>query len=212
MFENKFANVMVLLDKLANYAVEEFFTSKQMDIGKVGILIHRKRGALGYCYLKDNWNMDNNEIREIALTPSCLSLGKEQILNTLLHECVHAYNYQNGIKDGTGKNHNKKFKETCDMIGLGCEKREKYGFGTSLEFNSDECNQRFESIFNKFTKEEIETLDKLSEIIPEKEEKEKDRNLCVFICPVCGAKARAKKEAHLMCGDCMQDMEGNVDD
>ena len=204
---------MDLLDRLMNYSVDEFFTSKGLEIGPIGVLIHRKRGALGYCYACDNWNVEGNNVREIALTPACLARGKEQIVTTGLHECVHAYNIINGIKDGSGKNHNKNFKKTCDLIGLGCEKGDKYGYRTSPELNSEECKQRIESIFAKFTPEELYTLDHLEEIIPEKEEKEKkDRNLVVYLCPACGAKARAKKEAHLICGDCMLPMECDESD
>ena len=213
MYKNEFKPVMDLLDKVTNYAIDEFFTSKGLDIGPVGILIHRKRGAYGYCYSSDNWNIEDNNVREIALTPACLTKGKEQIINTALHEAVHAYDCHNGIKDGSGKNHNKNFKKTCDLIGLGCEKGEKYGYTTSPELNSEECKARIESIFAKLTDNEIYMLDHMEEVLPEKEEKEKkDRNLAVYICPNCGAKARAKKDAHLICGDCMLPMECDESD
>lgn len=217
MERNKFAPIMKALNRLADVAVDEFFVSKGLEIGKIGILIHRKKNAYGYCYTMENWEVSGEKVREIALTPDCLKSGKDQILNTLLHECVHAYNSHNGIKDGEGRNHNKNFKKGCDLIGLGCEKCEGVGHRTSPELNSEECKQRFEMVFQRLDEEDDRVLSNLSELLPdvdeEKEKKKKDRNLLKYVCLTCGAKARAKKEANLICGDCMEQMvcEEDVD-
>lgn len=203
MTYDKLKPVKDLLTKVTDMIVAEFFVKAQMDVGKVGILIAKHRGAFGYCYVDNNWTVGADELREIALTPDCLIKGEAQIVNTLIHELCHAYNSNMGIHDCNGKVHTKKYKDACDKVGLGTQKVPKIGWHTSPEYNSDEFNLRIEQMLTGLTEDERHLLNNIATVLPnEEEKKKKNKNLLVYVCPECGQKIRGKHELNVICGDC----------
>tara|TARA_Y100000310_G_C20350646_1_gene654179 strand:- start:139 stop:750 length:612 start_codon:yes stop_codon:yes gene_type:complete len=55
-----------------------------------------------------------------------------QLVETIVHECVHMLNSANGFKDCSKQRHNLKFKETAEALGLECVgdgKDKKIGWG-----------------------------------------------------------------------------------
>lgn len=202
------ANIMKpvadMLDHLAALLNKDFFASIGLDIGDFCLLIHRKRGLYGYCMTSENWTVGDKSAREISLTPFCLTKGKEEIIDTILHEFVHAYNANRGVKDFNGKVHTNKFMTVCETIGLPCVKGDKYGWETSPDYWSYEFRLKVNTVVAKLTPEDQFLLDKVATIIPTL--KPKNKNLHVYICPKCGAKARAKADANLICGTCMVKM------
>lgn len=211
MTYNEMEPVNAILTKICDSMIDKMFVPVGMDTGKIGIFVSRKKNAYGYCYLDNNWQINGVPFREIGLTPDGLMRGERAICTTLAHELVHAYNATHEIKDVSGQRHNKKFKEGCDRIGLGCEiKSKSIGWGTDPSFNSEECNAMFDTILSVLSEDERALINDLASILEMPKKKAKNRNLSVFICPCCGAKARAKQSANLICGDCMLPMELNL--
>lgn len=180
------------------------FEARNLDIGNVIVVMHRKKGAYGYCTTKTPWIATEKEFREIAVTPDCLNEGLNRLITTLAHEQVHAYNGFRMKKDCSGKRHNKKFKEACDMIDLPVEQDETIGWVTptlsedsklytdAMNLISDECKAYIKGIqYN-------ETV------------KKKTKGQPAYVCPGCGLKARAKKGARMMCADCEEPMTEEV--
>jgi len=178
------------------------FQPAGMDVGNIGFLIHRMKGANGYCYVTENWKVNGTDVREIALTDSAILGGIKQILTTLAHELIHACNAVAGINDFSGKYHNKKFATACDRIGLKYELASRVGVRTPVQ-----DHPKFDEILASLTHIERDVLDNLSvlldAVVPTKP---KTKNLLVHVCPVCGAKARATATTRLICGnaDCME--------
>lgn len=66
---------------------------------------------------------------EINISAEGLNRPIEAILCTLVHECVHLYHLENGIKDTSQKIHNKNFKREAERVGLVVERGQGVGFG-----------------------------------------------------------------------------------
>lgn len=198
--------------RLLNACIKRF-ADKGMDVGNIMFApMHRRKGAWGYCYEQDNWEMSKNGAKELGLTPSCIVAGVEQMVNTITHELVHAYNGMNGIHDCNGQVHNGRFKKTCEMVGLSAKRKDRRGYSTDLEDREEDCIKwENELIQDTLTIEELEFLQNVTTYIPTLvERKAKDRNLKVFVCPECGAKARASPNTALCCGGCTY--EGHIVD
>ena len=191
------------LHEIAQGIVDVCFKSRGLSVGDYLLLIHRKRGAYGYCYVKRNWAVGSDNMREVAITDSALRDGKEAVFTTLAHEFVHAYNFEREVMDFRGRYHNKKFAEGCDKIGLKWEKEAKIGIRTPNQWNDE-----FERIYAGLSEEGKRVADGLVESdIKVEGDKPKDKNLKVHVCPECGAKARATGGTALVCGVCMIGME-----
>lgn len=197
-------NLTEAVNEVAEAVRKCAFDSRSANTGNTVVIIHRKKGAYGYCTQDRLWLNSNKEYREIAVTPDCLNLGLGRLITTLAHEYVHAYNLERGVKDVSGKRHNKKFKDACIMIDLPVEADESFGWvnptlseDSKLYMNvvkllSDECKAYIEGVqYN-------ETV------------KKKTKGQPAYVCPGCGLKARAKNGARMMCADCEELMTEEV--
>jgi len=187
-----------IFDHICEEMNERMFKPNGLDVGRVGFLIHRQKGANGYCYVEENWKIDGEGVREIALTDSAILGGTYQMMTTLAHELIHAVNAFQNVKDCSGKYHNKKFSVVCDKIGLRFETASKIGIRTPKQEHPV-----FIDIYNSLTDSEREILNNLSVLLGlGTQSKPKNKNLLVHICPMCGAKARASATTKLLCGEC----------
>lgn len=162
------------------------------------------KGAYGWCTSWRAWQGEKGEYYEINICAETLNRPWYDVVETLLHEMVHLYNLQEGIKDVSrgGTYHNKHFKETAEKVGLFVEKTEKYGFSkTALTMETKEL---IESQLN---------LEDFGIARPKtaKPEKKKTKNSSrKYVCPECGMSVRATKDVHIMCADCDVIMEREV--
>lgn len=156
---------------------------------------------------------DEESYYEINIDPrffcerSAIEIGE-----TLVHEMVHYMNKINGIKDCNQNNHNKKFKESAEAIGLVCERSKKFGWGiTSL---GDEL-QEFMEVVVMPEDAAFEYFRTGAE--KQKPKKKRKKNIFTYTCPQCGTTAKAKMDVNIMCGDCkvlleMEEIEEEVND
>ena len=81
----------------------------------------RGRGGttLGH-YHAGQWDVDMTTTPEVMLSGECLHSGADQILQTLIHESVHAVAKVRGVQDTSrqGRYHNRRFVEIANEFGL----------------------------------------------------------------------------------------------
>lgn len=132
-----------MLEKMFDLYNEKYFNGELNDVALTIQSQGRRKLTLGWCSVKEAWEKrkkghetkDKEVYREINIVAEYLNEGIYRVSETLLHEMVHALNLQRGVKDCNPKtqNHNKKFKELAEQIGLIVEKVEKRGWAnTSL--------------------------------------------------------------------------------
>lgn len=163
----------------------------------------KRKSAFGWIEVAKNWKQSGTERHEINISADYLGERSVQAtITTLMHEMVHLYNIQNGIKDTTrsGLYHNKNFKQTAEAHGLEVEQIDKIGWSKTTA-----------------TPQTAEWIDKnvlIKSFSIYKQTAEKDprggkskQSMVKKICPKCGNIARVTSEYKLICGDCMQVME-----
>lgn len=70
-------------------------------------------------FAKDMWELEGEPIHEVLLVAEQLNRSAEEVFTTILHEAVHGIATVRGIRDCSGKRHNRKFADLClevDMI------------------------------------------------------------------------------------------------
>lgn len=138
---------------------------------------------------------------EINIAAKYLNLEPEQILNTLLHECVHLKNAVDGVKDCSGNKHNKKFKALAEKVGFTCEKDEKVGYGYTI------ATLELENYFRNVVKLDKSKF-KYYRYIPVKIKDDVEKKSFIsYICPVCEKEAKGEEGMLLKCADCDVSLE-----
>ena len=84
------------------------------------ITIQSTPKAYGHVTVAKAWQRGETTRHELNIGAGTLDRPIENVVATLVHECVHLYHLQNGIQDcsRSGQYHNKKFKamaEKCDL-------------------------------------------------------------------------------------------------
>lgn len=144
--------------------------------------------------------INENRIHEIAMSGEYLSRPFANMCATLCHEMVHLYCQINEIEDTSngGVYHNNKFKKEAEKRGLIIEKAKIIGWSVTtpsadfIEFVST-IDDIDDSVFAYFR----ETPMEISKVTQKKR----------WICPICGQKASAKKDANIGCWECMLPMD-----
>lgn len=84
------------------------------------ITIQSTPKAYGHVTVAKAWQRGESTRHELNIGAGALDRPIENVVATLVHECVHLWNLQNGVQDcsRSGQYHNKKFKslaEKCDL-------------------------------------------------------------------------------------------------
>ena len=142
---------------------------------------------------------DDDGYYEINLSAEYLNDPINVIIGTLLHEMVHLYDLQEGIKDTSrsGYYHNKSFKKSAEAHGLITEKVEGSGYSkTELSPEALDFVKTLEDVrFDLFrTVNNTET------------EKSVKTTVHRYVCPSCGNIVRATKIVRVGCLDCNKQM------
>lgn len=116
------------LSKIFNLINEEYFAG---SLEVPTITIQSTVGAYGHVTTSKVWKTESgNASYELNIGADYLNRPIENIVATLIHEAVHLYSMQSGIKDTSNKGiyHNKRFKELAEERGLIINKHAKYGW------------------------------------------------------------------------------------
>lgn len=113
--ENPYIKTIEILD-LAFDHFNEVLCNGSLKKPIINILSRGTKKCLGW-HWKDKWKLNEESVTEITIVAERLDRSLEEILETLLHEMVHLYNSQAGLKDcNAQQRHNKHFKKTAQEI------------------------------------------------------------------------------------------------
>lgn len=160
------------------------------------------KGAYGWCTSYKAWKEAGHETEgyyEINICAEYLSRPYEEVAGTMLHEMVHLFNLENGVKDTSraGTYHNKKFKEAAEAHGLTVETSEKYGW--SVTALTEEAKQEVKDFMDSIGKT---SFDLYREKVVEEKKKGGKSSSRKYVCPCCGLIIRATKEVKVICWEC----------
>lgn len=190
----------------------DYFNAKLFE-GKLPlalITLNRKSKAYGYFSPERFISRANGseKVDEIALNPDGFEVRTdEQILSTLVHEMAHLWQQHFG-EPPRKCYHDREWADKMQDIGLmptdtGMSGGKRTGQKVTHYILKD-------GQFSISAKSLLETGFKLNwqSNVPLEEEKEKKKSKVKYTCEWCGQNAWAKPNASLVCGDCMEKMEG----
>lgn len=202
MEKNTLTNAIENLEELFLVLNERYFNC---ELVKPVITISpntAKVNRFGWCTTYKAWKEKDGDdgYFEINIVAEHLARPFYDVAGTLLHEMVHLYNLQNGMKDVSraGTYHNKKFKDSAESHGLNVAKDEKYGW--CITTLNDEAREEVTD-FMSFINEESFSIYREAEAKPEKKAGGKSSSR-KYVCPCCGIIIRATKEVKVICAEC----------
>ena len=196
------------LEKLHRKLNERYFDNK---LSEPIITIQTAKDSYGHITCGKVWKSARGEHFEINISANYLQRDIVEIVCTLLHEMVHQYNLENGIKDtsrGTTY-HNRKFKEEAEKRDLIITKHTSYGWTITepTEALIDFCIQEgLEDILMGKSSYTWTGTPGTGTTPPKgtpgtSTGKSSTRK---YICPQCGNSFRATKDLNVLCIDCLQ--------
>jgi len=140
-------------DLVAQYTAAFKFFNEQLFEGKlkmpmITIQSQGRRSCYGW-FWANRWSSNNEAINEINMAAENINRSKEAQCETLIHEMVHLYNSQEGLKDCNQiQYHNRHFKTAAEMAGLKVEKIT--GKGWALTSLGDKAAEAVNKLSVKF--------------------------------------------------------------
>ena len=172
------------------------------ELPMVMITIQSSLKAYGHCTTKKIWASGSDRYYELNLSAEYLSRPIENVLATLVHEMVHIYCMETGIKDtsNNGRYHNKRFKTEAEMRDL------KIAYAPTIGWSVTEPTEVFiRNVKNWGLYDACENyrLGALQTDSAEGTDKpRKKTSTRKYYCPVCGNSVRATKDVNILCMDC----------
>ena len=196
------------LNKVFKGVNETYFNNElEMPV----ITIQTSVGAYGHITVDKVWQTDGIARYELNIGAETLNRPIENVVTTMIHECVHLYCLMNNIKDtsNNGVYHNKKFKKIAEEMGhIQITKHEKYGFTISepteetirfcLDYGFDDIKISRKSPYYTVGTATTTTTP-TSTNTPKVRKPSSTRK---YICPCCGNSFRATKQINVLCMDC----------
>ena len=195
------------LNKVFKGVNETYFNN---DLEMPVITIQTSVGAYGHITVDKVWQTDGIARYELNIGAETLNRPIENVVTTMIHECVHLYCLMNNIKDtsNNGVYHNKKFKKIAEEMGhIQITKHEKYGFTISepteetirfcLDYGFDDIKISRKNPY--YTVGTTTTTTPTSTNTPKVRKPSSTRK---YICPCCGNSFRATKQINVLCMDC----------
>lgn len=208
------------LDKMFNKLNEHYFDG---TLGKSVITIQSTPRAYGHFTVGKVWKSTgkNGEERfqhEINIGAGTLARPIEEVVATMLHEMVHQYCEENGIKDTSrqGVYHNKRFRDEAEKRDLKIEYDSRIGW--SITYPTEALiDYIIEEQMSDILIERKEYVGYLTGIggkagnsngsNPVGTDTGKKQTVRKYQCPCCRNSVRATKAVNLICADCSEVME-----
>lgn len=207
----KMSRAVCQLEKIYNSLNEDFFEGAlPIPI----ITVQSKPGTYGHCTTAKVWQRKDGGAYELNIAAEVLNYPIEETLDTMLHEMVHLYCRENGIKEVSrgGKYHNGKFKAIAEAHGLTCVPCGQYGWNTTpgdnlveyaLSKGWNEIRIGRSTLPPLFHSGATGTAQGGAGTTPGGKRPSSTRKL---VCLCCGQSVRATKKVNILCGDCMRPM------
>ena len=196
------------LEKAFNFYNDKLFENR---LPSVIFTLRAGRKAHGYFWAEQfTHREDGDPTHEIAMNPATMSRDLVEVLSTLVHEMTHLEQQEYG-KPGKNGNHNREWVGLMERIGLIPSNTGQPGgkkTGRQMTHYIDPmgdfltaCNELIDTGFDLpyFTRPR------------EAAAKKKDLSKVKHTCPSCDFKAWAKQGANLICGDCNEQLVGEVE-
>lgn len=199
------------LDEAYVYFNEKLFDGKLPD---VIINFERKPKMAGIHRHKkfQSRNGNGNKISELALNPDTFrGLDDLDILDTLVHEMVHHWQFTFGEPSRAGY-HDREWAAKMKEIGLYPSSTGEVGGKETGQSMSDYIidGGKFEIVAKAFLLNGSKIY--WDSIVVEKEKKKRKKTRYKYTCPTCMVNMWGKKDANIVCGDCMEKMIVEEDD
>ena len=202
------------LNRIFDLLNEQYFEN---SLSRPTITIQSTPKAYGHFSLRDDtWISKNGASHEINIGAGTLARPIENVVATLLHEMVHYYNHVNGVQD-TSRGytyHNKRFRNSAEIRGLHVEHHPTYGWSITSPADEllDFClyNGLTDILLNRNEQYGIRVPvgGGTSNGVPIQTTKPSSTRR--YVCPKCGAIARATRALNLGCLDCDEQMVVSV--
>lgn len=207
----KMSRAVSQLEHIYNALNTDFF---QDELPIPIITVQSKPGTYGHCTTSKVWQRKDGGAYELNIAAEVLNYPIEETLDTMLHEMVHLYCRENGIKEVSrgGKYHNKRFKAEAERRGLVCVPCGQYGWNTTPSDNLveyalskgwNEIKIGRGSLTPIIRTGASGTAQTGAETTGGGKRPSSTRKLQ---CPKCGCSVRATKAVRIMCMDCMEQM------
>ena len=207
----KMSRAVSQLEHIYNNLNADFFAG---ELPVPIITVQSKPGTYGHCTTAKVWQRKDGGAYELNIAAEVLNYPIEETLDTMLHEMVHLYCRESGIKEVSrgGKYHNGKFKAVAEAHGLTCTPCGQYGWNTtpgenlveyalSKNWNEIKIGSSLPPIIR--TGAAAGTTQAGASTLPGSKRPSSTRKL---VCPQCGQSVRATKKVNILCGDCMMQM------
>lgn len=207
----KMSRAVGQLEKIYFHINQDFFEG---TLPTPIITVQSKPGTYGHCSKFKVWQRKEDDAYELNIAAEVLNYPIEETLDTMIHEMVHLYCREHGIKEVSrgGAYHNGRFKEEAEKRGLECFKTDKYGWNTRpgervLEYAlsndwSDISIGRNSMIYPIAVG--ASGSPQAGVLVDGGKRPSSTRKL---VCPCCGNSVRATKTVRIMCMDCMVQMQ-----
>ena len=129
---NNYRRAVQYLQKIYNLINEEYFEGQ---LEEVAVTLQESTRSYGHVSVNNVWlASDDKSMKELNVSANYLTRDITEVVTTLIHECSHIYNMENGIKDTSNGfiYHNKRFKKTAEEMGkIKNDRHEKNGWTIS---------------------------------------------------------------------------------
>lgn len=201
------------LNKIFDLLNATYFESA---LAKPIITIQSTPRAYGHVSVMEIWQSGDANRRELNIGAGTINRPIEQVVATLLHEMVHIYNLQRGVKDCSrgGAYHNKKFKEEAEKRDLHIEHHATYGWTITeptdrlIEWCIDNDLTEIKVCRMEFTPRITPPTGKAGnpdDSTSSGDSTRKPSSTRKYVCPCCGASVRATRDIKLICGECFDE-------
>ena len=172
------------------------------ELPMVMITIQSSLKAYGHCTTKKIWASGSDRYYELNLSAEYLSRPIENVLATLVHEMVHIYCMEAGIKDtsNNGRYHNKRFKAEAEMRDLKIAYAPTIGWSVTEPTEVFIRNVKNWGLYDACENYRLGALQTDSSEGTDKPRKKTSTRK--YYCPVCGNSVRATKDVNILCMDC----------
>jgi hypothetical protein len=199
--------------------LNKYYFNNELPTVIILITDTERRYAYGWFTVNTMWtdDRDNHTMHEISLSAHALKKGSHFMIGVLLHEMIHLFCSQKGIKDTSNgyTYHNSKFKEESEKRGLKFNQNEPCKingwYDTDLTEGGEKVIDSFNLNLNAFAISRDSCQRIYDNELPGSKEKEpkivKNTTRTEYECPACDMKFKGKKGLNLICGDCMEILE-----
>lgn len=195
-------------------AVNSYYFGNQLE--EPVICITSTVRAYGHVTVGKAWSVGKaaEQRRELNISSAYLATRPiENVVCTMVHECVHLWNLQNGVKDCCrgGTYHNKKFRDLAEAVDLKVTFNERYGW-SQTEPTDALIDFILEQGWNEIPMNRNDGISirgtggagANSGSIPKPPKKPSSTRK--YLCPCCGKSVRATRELRILCMDCDEQM------